>query len=110
MGISNTHKFSEADNRIAAICKAIGHPARVAIINYLVQQNSCICKDLVNELPLSQATISQHLKELKNIGLIKGSIEGNTICYCLDKNGFTELLHYCNPIIDILNTRKKSYC
>jgi DNA-binding transcriptional ArsR family regulator len=74
--------FSEEQNDIATMFKAIGHPARVAILDYLLKVNACITGDIVNELPLAQPTISQHLKELKNAGLIKGAIEGNA-CYCI---------------------------
>lgn len=86
MGATKSDFFTEHQNKLSIIFKALGHPARIAILEYLLQQNSCICNDLVNVLPLSQSTISQHLKELKNAGLIKGSIEGNSICYCLDEN------------------------
>ena len=84
MGLSKTSYFSEAQNELAKLAKALGHPARIAIIEHLLKVNTCICNDLVQELPLAQATISQHLKELKNAGLIKGNIEGNALCYCLD--------------------------
>lgn len=86
MGATKSDFFTDHQNKLSIIFKALGHPARIAILEYLLQQNSCICNDLVNVLPLSQSTISQHLKELKNAGLIKGSIEGNSICYCLDEN------------------------
>ena len=81
MGASKTEYFTDEQNKIAGICKALGHPARIAIIEHLMKVNACICGDLVNELPLAQPTISQHLKELKNAELIKGEIEGNSICY-----------------------------
>lgn len=86
MGATKSDFFTDHQNKLSIIFKALGHPARITILEYLLQQNSCICNDLVNVLPLSQSTISQHLKELKNAGLIKGSIEGNSICYCLDEN------------------------
>lgn len=85
MGSSKTDEFTVRDNRIAAYAKALAHPARVAILQLLVRQQSCICGDIVDELPLSQSTVSQHLKELKNAGLITGSIEGARICYCIDE-------------------------
>ncbi|OCB70251.1 ArsR/SmtB family transcription factor [Flavobacterium crassostreae] len=91
MGITKTQHFSAAQNELAILAKAIGHPARVAILQHLIKVNSCICGDLVNELPLAQPTISQHLKELKNAGLIKGNIEGNAICYCLNEAGFEKI-------------------
>lgn len=96
MGLTKTEHFSDTQNTIALRLKALGHPARVAIVEYLRTVNSCICGDIVNELPLAQPTISQHLKELKNAGLIKGSIEGNSICYCLNIEAFDELKSYMN--------------
>src|SRR5690606_13648200 len=85
MGVTKTNSFDKRQNTIATYAKAIGHPARVAIIDYLLQHNSCICNDLVEVLPLSQSTISQHLKELKQVGIIKGEIEGPKMCYCIDE-------------------------
>ncbi|MEM6526407.1 MAG: metalloregulator ArsR/SmtB family transcription factor [Bacteroidota bacterium] len=84
MGISKTEKFTENQNQIAALAKVLGHPARIAILEYLADRNSCVCGDIVDELPLSQSTVSQHLKELKNVGLVKGTIEGPSMCYCID--------------------------
>ena len=91
MGITKTDLFSENQNDIATLAKAIAHPARVAIIEYLLKVNACICNDIVNELHLAQPTISQHLKELKNAGIIKGNIEGNAICYCIDEKTFSKI-------------------
>lgn len=91
MGITKTDLFSENQNEIATLAKAIAHPARVAIIEYLLKVNACICNDIVNELPLAQPTISQHLKELKNAGIIKGNIEGNAICYCINEQVFGKI-------------------
>lgn len=99
MGITKTEHFSETQNKIAAIAKALGHPARIAIIDYILKVNACICSDIVEELPLAQATISQHLKELKNAGLIKGNIEGNSICYCIDEAAFEILNTYFAAVI-----------
>lgn len=84
MGLSKAEEFSVKDNRIAARAKALSHPARVAILQLLIKRKTCICGDIVDELPLSQSTVSQHLKELKAAGLIKGEIEGASICYCID--------------------------
>ena len=81
MEIMKTNGFTEQQKEIAQLAKAIGHPARVAIIAHLLKVNSCICNDIVDQLPLAQSTVSQHLKELKKAGLIKGTIEGNAICY-----------------------------
>jgi DNA-binding transcriptional ArsR family regulator len=107
MGATKTDFFTEDQNRIANIAKALGHPARVAIIEYLLKVNECICGDIVNELPLAQPTVSQHLKELKNAGLIKGNIEGNSICYCIDEKAFELLSVFFSTII---STVKKQNC
>jgi len=85
MGLTKTEIFNTRQNRLAQMMKALAHPARIAIIQELVKTNACICGDLVTELGLAQSTISQHLKELKNAGLIKGTIEGTSICYCIDE-------------------------
>jgi len=84
MGVTKSEIFSEKQNRLAQMMKALAHPARIAIIQHLIRSRSCICGDIVEELGLAQATISQHLKELKNVGLIKGNIEGTSVCYCID--------------------------
>ena len=85
MGATKSDEFSVKDNRLAKYAKALAHPARVAILKLLIQKQACICGDIVEELPLSQSTISQHLKELKDSGLIKGDIEGVRVCYCIDE-------------------------
>ena len=84
MGISKSEEFSVKDNKIAAIAKALSHPARVAILKLLIKKQACVCGDIVDELPLSQSTVSQHLKELKLAGLIQGEIEGTKVCYCVN--------------------------
>jgi DNA-binding transcriptional ArsR family regulator len=84
MGLTKSEIFTEKQNRLSSMMKALAHPARIAIIQHLVKTNTCICGDLVEELGLAQPTISQHLKELKNIGLIQGTIEGTSVCYCID--------------------------
>src|ERR1700681_1525412 len=84
MGLTKTEIFTEEQYRLATMLKALAHPARIAILQQIINSNSCICGDLVDELGLAQPTISQHLKELKNIGLIQGTIEGTSICYCID--------------------------
>lgn len=99
MGATKTDHFTDKQNQIATIAKALGHPARIAIIEYLLSVDSCICGDIVNELPLAQPTVSQHLKELKNAGLIKGNIEGNSICYCIDEKTFDLLKNYFSGIL-----------
>ena len=84
MGVTKTEIFTDKQNKLALMLKALGHPARIAILQHLVKAQACICGDLVDELGLAQATISQHLKELKNVGLIQGTIEGTSVCYCID--------------------------
>lgn len=88
MGVTKTEGFTKNQLELAAFAKALAHPARVAIIQFLAKQKGCICGDIVNELPLSQSTVSQHLKELKNVGLIKGDVEGPSICYCIDEKNW----------------------
>jgi DNA-binding transcriptional ArsR family regulator len=90
MGITKSGLFKKRQNRIASLAKAFDHPARVAIIEYLLSNETCICNDLVNELPLSQSTITQHLKELKQVGIIKGEIEGPKVNYCIDQKVWEE--------------------
>ena len=85
MGITKTEIFTAKQNKLAAVLKALAHPARIAIIQHLVKAEHCICGHLVEELGLAQATISQHLKELKNIGIIKGCVEGTSVSYCIDE-------------------------
>ena len=99
MGITKTENFSTQQNELANILKALAHPARVAIIDYLLTVDECICGDIVNELPLAQPTVSQHLKELKNAGIIKGSIEGKSICYCIDEKTIKIVREYLDVIL-----------
>ena len=84
MGLIKSEIFTEEQNKLASIAKAFGHPARIAIVQHLFKINSCVCGDLVNEIGLAQPTISQHLKVLKDLGIIKGTIEGTCVCYCID--------------------------
>ena len=85
MGTTKTDEFTVRDNRVANYAKALAHPARIAILRLLIKRQACVCGDIVDELPLSQSTVSQHLKELKEVGLIKGEIEGKSICYCINE-------------------------
>lgn len=96
MGITKTEIFTEAQNKLAVQLKAIAHPARIAILQQIIQADACICGDLVDELGLAQATISQHLKELKNAGLIQGTIEGASICYCIEPRAWKNLQNELN--------------
>src|SRR6478736_4790732 len=100
MGITKTDNFNKGQNRMANLAKAIGHPARIAILEYLLKKNSCICGDLVEELPLSQSTVSQHLKALKEVGIIKGEIEGTSVCYCIDEKVWKEAQKALTKLFD----------
>jgi len=84
MGATKADLFTKQQNELANMAKALAHPARIAILQYLVKKNACVCGDIVDELGLAQATTSQHLKELKNAGIIQGNIEGVSVCYCID--------------------------
>lgn len=110
MGATKTEHFTARQNQIAILAKALGHPARVAIIDYLMSVDTCICGDIVNVLPLAQPTVSQHLKELKTAGLIKGSIEGNAICYCIDENALNILQGYFAAVSVHLEKKKNNCC
>ena len=110
MGATKTEHFTEKQNEIAILAKALGHPARVAIMEYLMNVDVCICGDIVNELPLAQPTVSQHLKELKNAGLIKGNIEGNAICYCIEEKALKTLLAFFTGITGKLELKTGSCC
>ena len=89
MGLTKSFHFDDEQNQLATFAKAFAHPARIAIIQQIVKNKSCIVGSLSEVLPLSQSTISQHLKELKNVGIIKGEIEGPSICYCINQENWT---------------------
>jgi len=105
MGASKADFFTKEQNDLAVLFKAMSHPARIAIIQYLLSVESCICGDIVNELPLAQPTVSQHLKELKNAGIIKGNIEGTAICYCLNPDTIELLEKYFGQISNKLQNK-----
>ena len=96
MGASKIINYPAEELLIAKFAKALSHPARVAIIKLLLEKQSCMCGDIVEDLPIAQSTVSQHLKELKESGLIKGNIDGASICYCVD----TEVLDKANTIFN----------
>ncbi|MBU3681073.1 MAG: winged helix-turn-helix transcriptional regulator [Flavobacterium sp.] len=106
MGVTKTAHYTESQNQLALLFKALAHPARLAIIDYLLAVDRCICGDIVNELPLAQPTISQHLKELKQVGLIQGSIEGKSICYCVNPKMFNLIEKYLSRV----NKRSNNEC
>lgn len=100
MGLVKTEIFSDQQNEIAFYAKAFGHPARVAILEYLFKINACVCGDIVNEIGLAQPTISQHLKELKHLGLIKGNVEGTSVCYCVDLEKWASMKKVMQQFLD----------
>jgi DNA-binding transcriptional ArsR family regulator len=108
MGITKSHEFGVTENQLAKYAKALAHPARVAILNLLAKKQACVCGDIVLELPLSQSTVSQHLKELKEAGLIKGDIEGAKVCYCIDEKEWKNAQVYLNQLFDTF--KKGSTC
>jgi DNA-binding transcriptional ArsR family regulator len=110
MGTAKSEEFSVKDNRIADYAKALAHPARVAILRLLIQRQACVCGDIVDELPLSQSTVSQHLKELKAAGLIKGDIEGVRVCYCIDDTEMNAAKNALQGLFASYETQKAKCC
>lgn len=101
MGLTKSEIFTEEQNKLALYAKVLGHPARIAILQHLIKMNSCICGDLVEEIGLAQPTISQHLRELKNIHLIKGNIEGTSVCYCINIEQWNNIQKALTEFLDI---------
>lgn len=110
MGISKTITYSEQEIRLAKYVKALAHPARMAILNLLLQKKACVCGDIVDELPLSQSTVSQHLKELKEVGLIKGDIEGVSVCYCINPVVWNEISEQLGIFFDQMRVQDSTCC
>ncbi|AIY12582.1 MULTISPECIES: ArsR/SmtB family transcription factor [Cellulophaga] len=109
MGLAKSEIFTAEQNEIANFAKAFGHPARVAILQHLFKINACICGDLVQEIGLAQPTISQHLKELKQLGLIKGTIDGTSVCYCIDTDNWEKMKSKMGTLLH-LNIPSKTDC
>lgn len=107
MGTTKSEEFTVKDNRIASIAKVLGHPARVAILRLLIQKQECVCGDIVDELPLSQSTVSQHLKELKASGLLKGNVSGAKVCYCIDEKEWKLAKEKLDQFFDSLKSSNK---
>ncbi|MDX6746841.1 metalloregulator ArsR/SmtB family transcription factor [Polaribacter sp. PL03] len=107
MGLTKSEIFTEQQNEIAAIAKVLGHPARIAILEFLIKLKTCVCGDLVKDIGLAQPTISQHLKELKKAGIIKGKIEGTSVCYCIDQDNWVKIKSTLNLF---LNTNSTENC
>ncbi len=110
MAITKAKLFDTSQKRSAELMKALGHPARIAILELLAERNTCICGDIANELPLAQSTVSQHLKALKEAGIIKGEIDGVRTCYCLDEEGIAEMESLLTPLLTNLTTATKDNC
>jgi ArsR family transcriptional regulator len=100
MGLTKSEIFTSEQNTVAVIAKVLGHPARIAILEFLMKLETCVCGDLVKDIGLAQPTISQHLKELKKVGLIKGKIEGTSVCYCIDQENWDKIRHTLNQFLN----------
>ncbi|WP_144281014.1 ArsR/SmtB family transcription factor [Chryseobacterium echinoideorum] len=100
MGLTKTEIFTDEQNNLASLFKILAHPARIAILQYIINQKACICNDLVDELGLAQATISQHLKELKSIRIIQGTIEGKSVYYCIEDKKWKEVQGLLNQFFE----------
>ena len=105
MGLTKTEIFTDEQNRLAVMLKALAHPARIAILQQIINANACICGDLSIELGLAQANISQHLKELKTAGLIQGTIEGVSVCYCIEPKNWELLKQQLNSFLNLVDVK-----
>ena len=110
MGLTKTEMFTDIQNEISIFAKGFGHPARVAILQYLFKIDTCVCGDLVNEIGLAQPTVSQHLKELKQLGLIKGNIEGTSVCYCINTENWTKMKGIMLQFLNLDISKKEGCC
>jgi ArsR family transcriptional regulator len=105
MALTKAHKFNKTQVRTAELAKALGHPARIAILEILAHRNTCICGDITDELPLAQSTVSQHLKALKKVGIIKGEIDGVRTCYCINEKAAVELKELLGLFVENIQTQ-----
>jgi DNA-binding transcriptional ArsR family regulator len=110
MGVTKTDIYSDEQNKLADICKAIGHPARVAILQQLLSADCCICRDFTDEIPLSQPTVSKHLKALKEVGLISGTIEGTSVSYCINALRWREVQSMINQMFNTFQDGEGGCC
>jgi ArsR family transcriptional regulator len=101
MGLSKTERFTDHHNGIATLARALGHPARIAIVEFLLSEEKCYCRDIFNELPLAQATISRHLKELRNAEVIRSNVEGRSVSYCVEENAIKQLHNYLSSLLPV---------
>jgi DNA-binding transcriptional ArsR family regulator len=110
MGLTKTNNYSEQQIQLASILKVLGHPARLSILQSIIATKDCVSGDLVTEIGLAQSTVSQHLKELKAVGLIKGTIDGTSMCYCIDNAVWNELAESLNALINSGNCKDENSC
>lgn len=107
MGLTRIDKYTNEQVNLAQLLKVLGHPARIAIVQSIIRTNSCICGDLVTEIGLAQSTISQHLKELKYAGIIQGTIEGTSVCYCINKETWNRLKSVMDELLNAVEANPK---
>ena len=110
MAIHKKEAFTQKEQDLAKFAKALAHPARIAILKVLAQRTECICGEIVEILPLAQSTVSQHLKELKNAGLISGTVDGPRSCYCINWRAFEKFNHEFNWLFNNLKSKNKKLC
>ena len=110
MGLTKTNNYTEAQIELSQMMKVLGHPARVAILQSIIKMNACVCGSLVTEIGLAQSTISQHLKELKSVGLIQGTIEGTSMCYCINTENWNKLSNQIKELLDSAACKEDGCC
>ena len=110
MGLTKSNVFTKDQNRIAELAKAFAHPARVAIVQYLLKKNSCVCGDIVTEVGLAQSTVSQHLKEMKKAGIITGSVKPPKVCYCINPTVWGEVQKVFGGLLEQFNCKGEGCC
>jgi DNA-binding transcriptional ArsR family regulator len=110
MASHKKEEFSVREQELAAFAKALAHPARIAILKMLAQNNDCICGEIVEVLPLAQSTVSQHLKELKNAGLIDGTVDGPRSCYCINWKAFQKFMGEFSFLFNKLKVQNAKAC
>lgn len=110
MAVHKKEEFTQKEQELAAFAKALAHPARIAILKVLAQRNECICGEIVEILPLAQSTVSQHLKELKNAGLIDGNFDGPRSCYCINWKAFEKFSQEFSWLFNNLKIKNKKSC
>ncbi|MFT5779895.1 MAG: DNA-binding transcriptional ArsR family regulator [Crocinitomicaceae bacterium] len=106
MGITKTENYTQEQVELGQILKVMGHPARIAILQSIIRSKTCICGELVTEIGLAQSTISQHLKELKTVGLIKGTIDGTSMCYCINNETWERVKDTLSALLDSVDANE----